>query len=97
MLAVMHGKNGCVEKLIQAGANVCLAILFFKLNHMDSLQLLSLVDLWNFFGLQILMFDSLRRRTCLHHAAYYGHTDCLKAILSAAHSSPVASSWLDSF
>ncbi|KAJ1409610.1 Zinc finger, RING-type [Sesbania bispinosa] len=62
MLAVMHGRTGCVEKLIQAGAN-------------------------------ILMFDSLRRRTCLHYAAYYGHVDCLKAILSAAHSSPVADSW----
>ncbi|KAE9611082.1 putative transcription factor C2H2 family [Lupinus albus] len=62
MLAVMHGKTGCVEKLIQAGAN-------------------------------ILMFDSLRRRTCLHYAAYYGHVGCLKAILSAAHSTPVADSW----
>lgn len=45
---------------------------------------------------QILMFDSLRQRTCLHYAAYYGHVDCLKAILSAAHSTPVADSWLDS-
>ncbi|KAI5391724.1 putative E3 ubiquitin-protein ligase XBAT31 [Lathyrus oleraceus] len=62
MLAVMHGKTGCMEKLIQAGAN-------------------------------ILMFDSIRRRTCLHYAAYYGHVDCLKAILSAAHSTPVADSW----
>ncbi|XP_027336918.1 putative E3 ubiquitin-protein ligase XBAT31 [Abrus precatorius] len=62
MLAVMHGKISCVEKLIQAGAN-------------------------------ILMFDSLRGRTCLHYAAYYGHIDCLKAILSAAHSAPVAHSW----
>ncbi|XP_061352897.1 putative E3 ubiquitin-protein ligase XBAT31 isoform X2 [Gastrolobium bilobum] len=62
MLAVMHGKTGCVEKLIHAGAN-------------------------------ILMFDSVRRRTCLHYAAYYGHIDCLKAILSAAHSTPVADSW----
>lgn len=44
----------------------------------------------------MLMFDSLRGRTCLHHAAYYGHLDCLKAILSAARSSPIANSWLDS-
>jgi hypothetical protein len=43
---------------------------------------------------QILMFDSIRRRTCLHYAAYYGHVDCLKTILSSAHSSPVADSWL---
>ncbi|KAK7395326.1 hypothetical protein VNO78_15877 [Psophocarpus tetragonolobus] len=62
MLAVKHGKTGCAEKLIHAGAN-------------------------------ILMFDSLRRRTCLHYAAYYGHIDCLKAVLSAAHSTPVADSW----
>lgn len=62
MLAVMHGKTGRMEKLIQDGAN-------------------------------ILMFDSIRQRTCLHYAAYYGHVDCLKAILSAAHSTPVADSW----
>ncbi|GMI97098.1 hypothetical protein HRI_003379000 [Hibiscus trionum] len=62
MLAAMHGKISCVEKLIEAGAN-------------------------------ILMFDSLHGRTCLHYAAYYGHFDCLQAILSAAQSSPVAVSW----
>ncbi|XXG54668.1 hypothetical protein AAC387_Pa03g2488 [Persea americana] len=44
-------------------------------------------------GANILMFDSLHGRTCLHHAAYYGHSDCLQAILSAAHSTPVAESW----
>ncbi|KAA8516438.1 hypothetical protein F0562_016731 [Nyssa sinensis] len=62
MLATMHGKISCVERLIQAGAN-------------------------------ILMFDSLHGRTCLHYAAYYGHSDCLQIILSAAHSTPVAASW----
>ncbi|XP_059647027.1 putative E3 ubiquitin-protein ligase XBAT31 [Cornus florida] len=62
MLAAMHGKISCVERLIQAGAN-------------------------------ILMFDSLNGRTCLHYAAYYGHSDCLQAILSAARSTPVAASW----
>ncbi|XP_043699485.1 putative E3 ubiquitin-protein ligase XBAT31 [Telopea speciosissima] len=44
-------------------------------------------------GANILMFDSVHGRTCLHYAAYYGHSDCLQAILSAAHSSPVAESW----
>ncbi|GMN24226.1 hypothetical protein TIFTF001_000484 [Ficus carica] len=44
-------------------------------------------------GANILMFDSLHGRTCLHYAAYYGHSDCLQAILSAAHSSHVAVSW----
>ncbi|KAK4376024.1 hypothetical protein RND71_006701 [Anisodus tanguticus] len=44
-------------------------------------------------GANILMFDSLNGRTCLHYAAYYGHSDCLKAILSAARTSHVASSW----
>ncbi|KAK8641466.1 hypothetical protein V6N13_010869 [Hibiscus sabdariffa] len=62
MLAAMHGKISCVEKLIEAGAN-------------------------------ILKFDSIHGRTCLHYAAYYGHSDCLQAILSAAQSSPVAVSW----
>lgn len=62
MLAAMHGKISCVEKLIQAGAN-------------------------------ILLFDSLHGRTCLHYAANYGHSDCLQVILSAAHSTPVADSW----
>ncbi|MFQ6640647.1 hypothetical protein Gotur_016365 [Gossypium turneri] len=44
-------------------------------------------------GANILMFDSLHGRTCLHYATYYGHSDCLQAILSAAQSSPVAVSW----
>ncbi|THF96031.1 hypothetical protein TEA_010798 [Camellia sinensis var. sinensis] len=44
MLAAMHGKISCVQKLIEAGAN-------------------------------ILMFDSIPGRTCLHYAAYYGHSE----------------------
>lgn len=43
------------------------------------------------------MFDSFNGRTCLHYAAYYGHSSCLEAILSAAQSSPVAASWFASF
>ncbi|KAI7755821.1 hypothetical protein M8C21_030951 [Ambrosia artemisiifolia] len=62
MLAAMHGKISCVEKLIEAGAN-------------------------------ILMFDSLNGRTCLHYAAYYGHSECLQTILSAARTSHVSASW----
>ncbi|KAK1270751.1 putative E3 ubiquitin-protein ligase XBAT31 [Acorus gramineus] len=62
MLAAMHGKISCVQKLIEAGAN-------------------------------ILMFDSLHGRTCLHYAAYYGHSECLQAILAAAQSTTVANSW----
>ncbi|XP_057753033.1 putative E3 ubiquitin-protein ligase XBAT31 [Arachis stenosperma] len=62
MLAAMHGKIACVEKLLEAGANV-------------------------------LLFDTHYGRTCLHYAAYYGHSSCLKAILSAAQTSPVAASW----
>ncbi|PSR90062.1 E3 ubiquitin-protein ligase XBAT31 [Actinidia chinensis var. chinensis] len=44
-------------------------------------------------GANILMFDSVNGRTCLHYAAYYGHSDCLQVILSAARSSHVAASW----
>ncbi|XP_061360693.1 putative E3 ubiquitin-protein ligase XBAT31 [Gastrolobium bilobum] len=62
MLAAMHGKIACVEKLLEAGSNV-------------------------------LMFDARYGRTCLHYAAYYGHSSCVKAILSAAQSSPVSVSW----
>ncbi|CAA0836404.1 Putative E3 ubiquitin-protein ligase XBAT31 [Striga hermonthica] len=62
MLAAMHGKVLCVERLIQAGAN-------------------------------ILLFDTLNGRTCLHYAAYHGHSDCLQLILSAANTTPVAQSW----
>ncbi|MFS7965052.1 putative transcription factor C2H2 family [Helianthus anomalus] len=62
MMAAMHGKIACVEKLIEVGAN-------------------------------ILMFDSLNRRTCLHYAAYYGHSDCLQTIISAARASHVSVSW----
>ncbi|EEE56100.1 hypothetical protein OsJ_04951 [Oryza sativa Japonica Group] len=35
-------------------------------------------------GANVLTFDSPRARTCLHHAAYYGHAECLQAILGAA-------------
>ncbi|XP_073023039.1 putative E3 ubiquitin-protein ligase XBAT31 isoform X1 [Primulina eburnea] len=62
MLAAMRGNISCVNKLIEAGAN-------------------------------ILMFDARSGRTCLHYAAYYGHSGCLQAILSAASTSPVAASW----
>ncbi|KAK6140242.1 hypothetical protein DH2020_026040 [Rehmannia glutinosa] len=61
MLAAMHGKISCVERLIQAGAN-------------------------------ILLFDTLYGRTCLHYAAYHGHSDCLQLILSAANSTHVTQS-----
>ncbi|KAG0501354.1 hypothetical protein HPP92_001426 [Vanilla planifolia] len=45
-------------------------------------------------GANILMFDSVNERTCLHHAAYYGHSDCLEAILQAAsHSKRISASW----
>ncbi|KAF3650510.1 putative E3 ubiquitin-protein ligase XBAT31 [Capsicum annuum] len=44
-------------------------------------------------GANILMFDTLNGRTCLHYAAYYGHSDCLKTILCAAQTSHIASSW----
>lgn len=44
-------------------------------------------------GANILMFDTLNGRTCLHYAAYYGHFDCLDAILSAARTSHVSASW----
>lgn len=44
-------------------------------------------------GANILTFDSLHGRTCLHYAAYYGHLDCLQAILSAADTTGVADSW----
>ncbi|KAL6616812.1 hypothetical protein ACP70R_039082 [Stipagrostis hirtigluma subsp. patula] len=44
-------------------------------------------------GANILMFDSVHARTCLHHAAYYGHGDCLQAVLAAARTTPVAASW----
>ncbi|KAL5650119.1 hypothetical protein ACJX0J_040928, partial [Zea mays] len=38
--------------------------------------------------------DSSHGRTCLHYAAYYGHADYLRTILSAAaKSAPVSESW----
>ncbi|GJN08300.1 hypothetical protein PR202_ga26206 [Eleusine coracana subsp. coracana] len=44
-------------------------------------------------GANIVMFDSSHGRTCLHYAAYYGHAESLRAILSAAKSAPVSQSW----
>ena len=97
MLAAMHGKIYCVQKLLEAGANVCFFIralmVFFEFGIWTVIEKLMLGYNWNFF--QILMFDSRHGRTCLHYAAYYGHSDCLHAILSAAHSTPIAVSWWD--
>lgn len=94
MLAAMHGKISCVKKLIEVGANVCEIPSFciFKIFRLF-VQIMSFhaTIMWIIF--QILMFDSLHGRTCLHYAAYYGHSDCLQTFLSAAHSSPVAVSW----
>ncbi|KAJ8537792.1 hypothetical protein K7X08_014332 [Anisodus acutangulus] len=44
-------------------------------------------------GANILTFDSLHGRTCLHYVAYHGHSDCLQSILASAHPAPVAQSW----
>jgi hypothetical protein len=51
----------------------------------------------NYENFQVLMFDTVNGRTCLHYAAYYGHFSCLKAILSSAQSSHVAASWFVPF
>ncbi|KAL9661028.1 hypothetical protein QQ045_025847 [Rhodiola kirilowii] len=64
MVAAIHGKVACVQKLEP---------------------------------INVLMFDSINGRTCLHYAAYHGHSDCLQAIILAAHTSPVAASWSVSF
>ncbi|PHT31571.1 E3 ubiquitin-protein ligase XB3 [Capsicum baccatum] len=40
-----------------------------------------------------LTFDTLNGRTCLHCAAYYGNSDCLKTILCAFQTSHIESSW----
>ena len=67
------------------------AIFHFYMNYEVKIDV---ADLQFFiFYFQILMFDSVNGRTCLHYAAYYGHSDCLQAILSAARSSHVAASW----
>lgn len=44
-------------------------------------------------GANILMFDSVNGRTCLHYAAYFGHSDCLESVLQAAQSNPISESW----
>eukprot|EP00252_Welwitschia_mirabilis_P020980 TRINITY_DN525_c0_g2_i2.p1 TRINITY_DN525_c0_g2~~TRINITY_DN525_c0_g2_i2.p1 ORF type:complete len:358 (-),score=65.05 TRINITY_DN525_c0_g2_i2:493-1566(-) len=44
-------------------------------------------------GANILLFDSLHGRTCLHYAANYGHSHCLQVILAAAQVDPIADTW----
>lgn len=56
MLAVMHGKTGCMEKLIQAGANVCYAFLLFflcsgSLNFKGKSQWPDWIDLFEFISI----------------------------------------------
>ncbi|WVZ95855.1 hypothetical protein U9M48_041566 [Paspalum notatum var. saurae] len=79
MLAAMHGKIDCAQRLLDAGANILMFDLCVRARQLKPNQ--------------ILMFDSVHARTCLHHAAYFGHVDCLQAILSAAQTTPVADSW----
>ena len=62
MMATMYGNVSCIERLLQASAN-------------------------------ILLFESLHRRTCLRYVANYGHTNCLEAILSVVQSTLVVESW----
>lgn len=90
MLAAMYGRISCVKKLSEVGANVSSQHVSFNL-----LPSWKFVVERSFLGinLQVLMFDSVNRRTCLHYSAYYGHADCVQAILSAAQSSPVAVHW----
>lgn len=92
MLAAIYGKISCVEKLIEAKANVR-QILSFFLFHFDNFLFKTELMLILSVICQILMFDSLNGRTCLHYAAYYGHSDCLATILYAARTSHVAASW----
>lgn len=94
MLAAMHGKICCVKRLLRAGANVYQSSKFFFFVIYYSFMTMELNIMWLIYeNFQILMFDSIFGRTCLHYAAYYGHADCLQAILAAAESSPIAVSW----
>ena len=95
MLAAMHGKMACVEKLLEAGADVCpISVVYTSFLSFDSSNMNWETHRCNLEIFQVLMFDTCYGRTCLHYAAYHGHSDCLKAILSVARSSPVAISWL---
>ncbi|KAG8053777.1 hypothetical protein GUJ93_ZPchr0001g30372 [Zizania palustris] len=88
MLAAMHGNTDCVLRLLHAGANVSLSLFYLSIcsgSHR--------MEITRGTEIQILTFESVHARTCLHHAAYYGHTDCLQAILAAAQAVPVAASW----
>lgn len=95
MLAAMYGRISCVKKLVEIGANVRPETFLSCSTFSQSIRDFGLKIFWLLFivNLQILMFDSVNRRTCLHYAAYYGHADCVQAILSAAQSSPVAVHW----
>eukprot|EP00250_Pteridium_aquilinum_P014056 c21753_g1_i1 orf=1017-2435(-) len=44
-------------------------------------------------GADILMFDGINGRTCLHYAAKSGHLDCVQRVLDAAQSPAVAQTW----
>ena len=92
MLAAMHGRTECVRRLLDAGANVRLTATVLVIGTVLGAS----PEPNGVFRLcvQILMFDSSHGRTCLHYAAYYGHSDCLRAVLTAARTAPVSQSWL---
>ncbi|KAL5227058.1 hypothetical protein ABZP36_015323 [Zizania latifolia] len=91
MLAAMHGNTDCVLRFLHASANVSLSLSLPACLSVCSGN--HRMEITRGTKMQILTFESVHARTCLHHAAYYGHTDCLQAILAAAQAAPVAASW----
>ncbi|KAH7439183.1 hypothetical protein KP509_04G048700 [Ceratopteris richardii] len=93
--AAIHGQAEVLKLLLEKGG----AVNSVNRHHQTPLMLacrngrVACVDLFVQLGADILMFDGIHGRTCLHYAAKSGHLDCTEQVLNAAQSTAVAQTW----
>lgn len=93
--AASHGQAEVLLMLLEKGASLN------ALNHHRQTPLMlackngrvACVERFVDWGADILMFDGINGRTCLHYAAKSGHLECVERVLDAAQLPVVAQTW----
>lgn len=93
--AASHGQSEVLLLLLEKGASLN------AMNHHRQTPLMlackngrvSCIEQLVDWGADILVFDALNGRTCLHYAAKSGHLDCVQRVLDAAQLPAVAQTW----